>query len=326
MKPNIILTFDYEIFFGEQSGTFENSIYKPVEKLRRIMNEERIKGVFFIDILYYVKMQEYPELQNISLLMKRQIQALLKDGHDVELHLHPHWLNAEYREGKWKFKYDKYRFEQLDLTERDEVFEKGIKNLLEICREVEKTYEIKGYRAGGWCIQPFDIFYPYFKKYQIKYDSSIVEIGKRESIGHKFDFTKCLNKEIYRFNRKIEEEEENGKFIEYKISTFKYNIFEKIFNKIRNYKKKHKVFGDGIGIKLELPSNGIFEKLKNKKVIYSLEFPYLSTINKKLKREKNKNIIFLSHPKGMTIEGIQYLKLLKRKNYRFIKYGEIIKI
>lgn len=320
MKPNIILTFDYEIFFGEKSGTFENCIYKPVEKLRKVMNEENIKGIFFIDILYYIKMLEYPELEEIRVLMKQQIQDLLRDGHDIELHLHPHWINSSYEKGEWKFKYSKYRFEQLTLSERDEVFEKGVNYLLEICKEVKENYEINGYRAGGWCIQPFEIFYPYFKKYGLKYDSSVMDGKQAKGIGHKFNFTKLPNKLVYRFGKSIELEDINGEFIEYKISNFNYTIFDKILNKIKNYRKKDKQFGDGIGMKLNSSNSVILSKLKVTKANYSLEFPNLLIIDKKLEKENKESIVFVSHPKSMTEESIKYLKILKNKKYKFIKY------
>ena len=28
--------------------------------------------------------------------VKNNIQELIKDGHDIEMHLHPHWIDAKY--------------------------------------------------------------------------------------------------------------------------------------------------------------------------------------------------------------------------------------
>lgn len=319
MKPNIILTFDYEIFFGEKSGTFFKCIYEPVEEIRKIMNKNNIKGIFFVDILYYIRLLEFPEMFKESILMKEQIQNLIKDGHRVELHLHPHWLNADLNNGYWKFKYNKYRFNQLTFEEKEYIFEKGIEKLLEIGKEVKENYKILGFRAGGLCIQPFLDFKPYFLKYGLKYDSSVIKNKKIQSLGHNVDFSKTPNKEVYEFSNDINREEINGEFIEYKISSYSYNLLEKIINKIFKmfFLKKNKRYGDGEGMKL-YKSNNIFDKLKTTMSNYSLEnIIFKRIILKKLKNEKNKNIVFISHPKFMTKEGVLFIEELKMKEYTF---------
>ena len=109
-KPKIILTFDYEIYFGKESGTIEKCMIEPTEVLLNKLNFYNIKGIFFIDILFYIKMLSYSELTEKAKLMKEQIKKMVESGHRVELHLHPHWLDAEYKNKKWIFKsYKRYR-------------------------------------------------------------------------------------------------------------------------------------------------------------------------------------------------------------------------
>ena len=47
----IILSYDYEIFFGDKSGTIERSLIVPTNFLLDKMDELGIKGNFFIDYL-----------------------------------------------------------------------------------------------------------------------------------------------------------------------------------------------------------------------------------------------------------------------------------
>ena len=184
-KPKIILTFDYEIYFGKESGTIEKCMIEPTEILLNKLNFYNIKGIFFIDILFYIKMLSYFELAEKAKLMKEQIKKMIESGHQVELHLHPHWLDAEYKNKKWIFKsYKRYRFNSLNKIVREKVFQMGINELEKICREVKDDYKIEGFRAGGWCIQPFEDFYEYFKKYHIKYDSSVAYGISGKSEGH----------------------------------------------------------------------------------------------------------------------------------------------
>ena len=38
------------------------------------------------------------------ILLRYQIEDILKRGHRIELHIHPHWLDAKYCEdGSWDF-------------------------------------------------------------------------------------------------------------------------------------------------------------------------------------------------------------------------------
>ena len=321
MKADIVLTFDYEIFFGEKSGSFENCIYYPVEKIRKTMRKNNVKGIFFIDILYYIELCKYEKLSQKALLMKEQIQNLVKDGHRIELHLHPHWLNSEYIDEKWNFKYNKYRFDQLSIEERDYIFYIGITTLSNIIKEVDPDYELKGYRAGGWCIQPFENFYPYFKKYNLKYDSSIIPGISMTGEGHKFDYSEIPLKQGYRFSQHIEIEEERGEFIEYKLSQYIYTFIDRIINKITGFFVDNKQYGDGIAMEMEQNTSlitKIIDKLKSKKVVYNLE----GTKNKKLflkkiSKDKSKYIVFLSHPKMMNNHGISLIEELKNNGYNF---------
>ena len=46
---NIYFTFDYELFFGSNSGTIENCIVKPTNELIKIANKYNVKFTFFVD-------------------------------------------------------------------------------------------------------------------------------------------------------------------------------------------------------------------------------------------------------------------------------------
>ena len=91
---NIVLTLDYELFLGEKSGTVENCMIKPMNQLMNLCQKYHSTMTIFWDVMHYQKIIEnlgrYPELQEDKLLIEAQIQALVKEGHDVQLHLHPH--------------------------------------------------------------------------------------------------------------------------------------------------------------------------------------------------------------------------------------------
>ncbi|MBL0049220.1 MAG: hypothetical protein IPP32_14130 [Bacteroidetes bacterium] len=56
----------------------------------------------------------------------------------------------------------KYRFHAISEAERTSLFDQSINILEAIIQPIQPNYALDGYRAGGWCIQPFSDFYPPF--------------------------------------------------------------------------------------------------------------------------------------------------------------------
>ena len=48
MKKNAILTFDYEVFLGQQTGTIEKSVIKRHKNSRSFATKDA-KTIFFVD-------------------------------------------------------------------------------------------------------------------------------------------------------------------------------------------------------------------------------------------------------------------------------------
>lgn len=141
----------------------------------------------------------------------------MKEGHDVFPHLHPHWMDAIYNTDKDEFNLNniaKYRVGQLSKEESEKLFDDSIAILKQIINPELPDYRIKGFRAGGWSIQPFEDFKSSFQKHGIVYDFSVMPLVYQFTDAQHFDFSSCVKNSIYRFNNKVEEAEMNGEFIE----------------------------------------------------------------------------------------------------------------
>ena len=313
-KKKIVLTFDYELFFGKKSGSIEKCLLEPTKKLLEISKKNNIKMTFFVDVLFYQKLLEVDI--NSANKIKKQLQSLVKNGHRIELHLHPHWLDAVYKDGKWIFKdYKYYRLHNLEKMKIIDLFVKGKQILEQIVREVDEYYNVLAFRAGGWCIQPFNKLKEAFEISNIKIDSSVAYGIKGKSKAHFFDFSNIPNKAFYYFEDKVEEENMNGKFIELPISTYKTNIFYKICRKIKkrlNF-SKYKIFGNGVGISLE---RNLFDE------IFTYEMFSLESIEPKklygLCKNYDKDYInIISHPKGLSNIALESLRFIAEKSDEF---------
>ena len=105
-RKKIILSFDYELFFGYKSGTVRKSLIEPTNLLLDGMDKYGFKGNFFVDwqMLKYLKLQSTERTISDYNLIVSQLKDIVRRGHRIELHIHPHWVNAKYNnDGTWDF-------------------------------------------------------------------------------------------------------------------------------------------------------------------------------------------------------------------------------
>ena len=79
MKKEVLLTFDYELFLGSNSGTVENCLIKPTNKIIPILEKYNLKSIFFIDLTYLCRLYSIKDLHekplNDWLLIQNQIMT-----------------------------------------------------------------------------------------------------------------------------------------------------------------------------------------------------------------------------------------------------------
>ena len=257
-----ILTIDYELFLGNQTGTVRNCMIEPTEKLASILEKNGSMMTIFWDILHYYRLIElenrHPELKQDRLVIEKQILYLAGRGHDIQLHLHPHWLDAKYENSNWKFTYERFNLHRLSSennpTDINTIY--GCvtiaKKLMEdLIRQVNPGYKVTTFRAGGYLLEPFDQIRDALKKNGIIIDSSICPgIYNNNEISH-YDFRFYPTKTKYRFNLTPKVVEDNGDFIEIPIAVIKLSIIRNIYYKFLRRRKypslENERKGDGVG-------------------------------------------------------------------------------
>ena len=77
---DIFLTFDYELYFGKQSGTAVKCILEPTNRLIEIAEKHSVKMNFFIDCGYLIALkkncEKYSVLENDYSSIVLQIKRL----------------------------------------------------------------------------------------------------------------------------------------------------------------------------------------------------------------------------------------------------------
>ncbi len=325
-NKDLLITFDYELFLGKNSGSIEKCLIEPTEKLIRIFGRHQIKAIFFIDTTYLLQLKKLSATNSIVKgdydCIVLQIQKLIKCGHWIFPHLHPHWLDAKYvsKTNSWDLSdISRYRMEKLDQETIGELFDKSIELLNDIIKPVIPDYSPEGYRAGGWSIQPFSCFMPSFIKHQIKYDFSIIPGKYHESEAQKFDFKEAPLKPKYSFSNNICQEDASGQFVEFTISTVQPSKFYNYLNGkytsvlyLLNFPFS-KSIGDGETVRPKVLASGDRYSDKNDRTIASFEglspimlFYYLKEIS------KVNYFHFISHPKMLSRLDFFFLSIFMR--------------
>lgn len=333
IRKKILLTFDYELFLGKRSGTVANCIIIPTNIIINLLEKHKItKAIFFIDTTYIKRLLELntPEAQRDYEKIEEQLCLLLQKGHLLFPHLHPHWIDALYLPdiNQWDLKdTSRYRFHNIDPATKAELFDYSLSFIKKLQEKTKIHYPISGYRAGGWCLQPFSDFKPFFEKHNIHSDFSVLRNFSMFSEDVYYNYTGIPRKVIYSFEDNVETETPDGRFKEYSISYLepKNNYLNKILLKylslvgIKNY-------GDGLAsLKSEERTinetdNKIARQAENNYEMISIELLRLTKLKayKKLIHD-NSYTHFISHPKMLSSHNIRYFdKLLKhiQKHYQ----------
>ena len=67
MRKDLLLTFDYELFLGEKSGSVDRCLIEPTNELMRVFDKYRIKNaIFFVDTTHLLRLQEMSEKHNLA--------------------------------------------------------------------------------------------------------------------------------------------------------------------------------------------------------------------------------------------------------------------
>jgi hypothetical protein len=235
---------------------------EPTEKLASIIEKNGSRMTVFWDILHYYQLLQleslHLELKQDKLLIEKQILDLIRRGHDVQLHIHPHWLDAKYENGIWNFDYKRFKLHTLSNENNPDDINTIIgcvslsKKLMEhLIRKVKPEYKVNAYRAGGYLIEPFIKIKEALLINEIKIDSSVCPNSFNDNEIFSFDFRSYPNKAKYNFESTPKAIENNGSFLEVPITTVKIpaliNLFFKILRKIKYPDLEDERKGSGTG-------------------------------------------------------------------------------
>lgn len=325
---NIFLTFDYELFFGPQTGTVEKCMIEPADELMRIAGKHS-KLVFFIDVGFLLRAESFtenfPELSKNVNTVRFQIKKMVDLGHDVQLHIHPHWEKSVYKDGKWVINAEgAYKLD--DFTD-DEIVDIVIRYKSYLDDLV--GYKTTAFRAGGWCVQPFDRLKKVFTELGVRFDSSVIPGMKYETEHYRFDFSDVTEQEPYLFSDDVCQADLQGEFTEFPISSRIYtpSFYWKLYVLGRLFPDSHKMIGDGSFIPQPgRKFNGLTTTTRHHVSCDGFYASVLKDSMNQFQKEGRKTMVIIGHPKGMTKFSLQKLEEFMRlaeKSHQFITFKDL---
>jgi len=311
---------------------------EPTYKLAELLDLNNSKMTVFWDILHYYRLTElendYPDLKNDKKLIDEQISFLISKGHDIQLHLHPHWLDAVYKDGEWKFKYDHFNLHSLSDTENHEKIDTITgcitvsKTLME--KEIKKYnpgYEVTAFRAGGYLIEPFEKLKNAFELNNIYVDSSVLPGVTNNNPINGYDFRNYPVENYYHFNNSPLEISVRGKFTELPVATLSIPVYGNLlFNFIRRLKYKDLESGRmgtgsgeyGINSKKPIIKKIISLLTKPKRMAFTTDGNFAERFNYMYRKVKDNSTMIL-HPKLLNQHTLSLLgEKLKNNDIKFI--------
>lgn len=164
---HIILTIDYEIF-GDGSGDVRKHMIKPMDKILSILSAYRVPITLMFEVSEYLKFLEYDDQITKDMgysygeEIKRQVLSAYKGGHDIQLHIHPQWVDAGYANKKWVIENPGATIQEFSSSMILDILSKGKRQVENLIHQIDPHYQCKAMRLTNlpWCQAPEIVLSP----------------------------------------------------------------------------------------------------------------------------------------------------------------------
>ena len=168
---NLFLTFDYELPLGGWTVSPEAALIEPTWQLLSLCKKLEIHAVFFVDVLSFIRFRELGN-DAFEQSAREQLTEMVKQGHDIQLHLHPHWFTSSFENGIYRPSKD-FRLADFNEKEITDMVVQGIDYLNDVAKQVNPDYTCLAFRAGGFNLENSSLIFKILTENNIQIDSSL---------------------------------------------------------------------------------------------------------------------------------------------------------
>lgn len=154
-KLLVNLSFDHELSLGG-AASYQHNLFEPTDRLLELAVDLGVPLTFYTDVCCAMRFREW-DAEGFFIPYRQQIGRIIAAGHEAQLHIHPHWIDSEYRDGRFiparTFALADFKGRQPPDT-IDGIVGRSVAFLTELCRETDSQYRCIAYRAGGFNLAP----------------------------------------------------------------------------------------------------------------------------------------------------------------------------
>lgn len=179
----LMLHDDWEIF-GDGSGSVLKSMIEPASEILKVCNKHRVPYTFFAEVgqqLTMLKSEHMPHKRDAT-LWEGFLKEAINDGHDVQLHFHPQWIDAKWTKHGWNLNFEKWSIGNLPFEEMKHWLQLGKRYLEDLLTPINPDYSTIAFRAGSWMAQPSKNLIRALNEIEIKADCTVIK-GKKINLG-----------------------------------------------------------------------------------------------------------------------------------------------
>ena len=190
---HLALVDDWELS-GNGSGDIRQLQFEPMRRLVSIYNRLGIHGSFNAEVMQQITFRQHQdqhkELKVLADEWDETVRETFRLGHDIQLHIHPQWQNAEYKDGRWKLTAD-WSILNYPREAAMHLLRSGKEYLENLLKNIDPNYRCVSFRSGAWCIAPSPHMLDLLVELGITFDMSIVAGVKYDTRNIKLDYTGC---------------------------------------------------------------------------------------------------------------------------------------
>ena len=172
---HLALTHDWELR-GDGSGDIEQIQFAPLRKLLAIYEEHGTRTTFLPDVMQQLRFRslqdKHPELRSLADLWDEHVRQTFRQRHDIQLHLHPHWLSAHFEGDQWQLAGD-WAIVNYDRETARAMLCEAKEYLERLLRPIDDSYRCLAFRAGALAAAPSDHLLQTLAELELELDVSI---------------------------------------------------------------------------------------------------------------------------------------------------------
>jgi hypothetical protein len=191
---HLILTLDYELRAGG-CGDVRRLMIEPTAKLLDVCERHGAKVTIMLEVaeLWAFEKPSNAEYKKFlgydpAVLVRQQLIDTVRRGHDVQLQVHPQWVQAQWESSHWNLDYAHYQLTDFDDAEMIAILSRGKRDLENMLRPHCPDYRCDGFRAGHWNTQPSRRFLAALRDAELRSDTSVFKWGYAAGAATNFDY------------------------------------------------------------------------------------------------------------------------------------------